>query len=111
MQKGRRETFAEKLGSWDLINGRPLEGSSVTGKGHTHTRAADLQPFYRFLAAAEIEGIRGKSRKGESKWARWSSEVFLRVIPHRRRTLQNKQTPPITSDFATKKCPSCFEPS
>ena len=37
MQKGRRETFAEKLGSWDLINGRPLEGSSVTGKGHTHT--------------------------------------------------------------------------
>lgn len=48
MQKGRRETFAEKLGSWDLINGRPLEGSSVTGKGHTHTRAADLQPFYRF---------------------------------------------------------------
>ena len=35
MQKGRRETFAEKLGSWDLINGRPLEGSSVTGKGHT----------------------------------------------------------------------------
>ena len=52
MQKGRRETFAEKLGSWDLINGRPLEGSSVTGKGHTHThthtQAADLQPFYRF---------------------------------------------------------------
>ena len=62
MQKGRRETFAEKLGSWDLINGRPLEGSSVTGKGHTHTGPpicnlfTDSEQRQRSKASAERAG-------------------------------------------------------
>ena len=80
MQKGRRETFAEKLGSWDLINGRPLEGSSVTGKGHTHTHAhththththMHRPPICNLFTDSEqrqrSRGIRGNSRKGESK--------------------------------------------
>ena len=78
MQKGRRETFAEKLGSWDLINGRPLEGSSVTGKGHTHTHTVYVShththrpPICNLFTDSEqrqrSRGIRGNSRKRESK--------------------------------------------
>ena len=77
MQKGRRETFAEKLGSWDLINGRPLEGSSVTGKGHTHTHTSahthrppicnlftDSEQRQRSKASAEIAGRERVSEGG-----------------------------------------------
>ena len=69
MQKGRRETFAEKLGSWDLINGRPLEGSSVTGKGHTHTGPPICNLFTDSEQPAGRPGHPRKTRKGESKWA------------------------------------------
>ena len=99
--------------TWILgFDQRPPFGGIVSHRQRPHTHRPPICNLFTDSEQRQrSRGIRGKSRKGESKWGRWSSEVFLRVIPHRRRTLQNKQTPPITSDFATKKCPSCFEPS